>query len=460
MKMNKKIISALLVSGLFVSSASALELTNIDTAKDAFCIKADGVYLTSENYVYNNVLYVPLRDVAESLGAEVTWNEESRTIEITTGKEKSSKYNGEYFNKRVEAYTQLPAYFNSVKILIDSKELEDSAFIANDKTYVPINTIEKISSHIYLDQTTSSIRFYSPSYNTDGSFMTYGDKKVNKDDFMDILDFVYQGNPSGVLSDGFSTLDNYLLSNNALVNVASKSGIDMSEKTLNEFYKENSIADVSPVETLEDTDGVKEHILKYYYAYKNIGENVATLYTPTDEDLKKIFDTIPYATQTTLKAQHILISKDENGEGLEKIEELLKEAKKKDTDFTELMLKNSEDPGSQTQPEGYIFAEGEMVPEFYEAALNTPVGEISDVFESAYGYHILKKVAHWENGIPMDEIKDQLIASYSSLTLDENIKNEIINSDVWYNTKEATNEIVKILIEQQAKQEQSEDDKS
>ncbi len=459
-RFNKKAICAFLASGLILSNASAFEMTTINTAKDAFCIKADGKYLTSESYIYGNVLYLPVRDIAETLGCEVSWNNETRTVEVITGKEKSSKYNGEYFNKKVEAYTQLPAYFNSVKILIDGKELEDSAFIANDKTYVPVNTIEKISSHIYLDQLSASFRVYSKSYNTDDAFMTYGDKKVNKDDFMDIVDFIYQGNTSAVITDGFSSLDNYLLYNTALVNIAEKCGADMSEKALEEFYKENPIETLSPVEALENTDGVKENILKYYYAYKYISENIYKLYEPADEDLKAIFETLPYATKTTLKAQHILISKDEAGEGLKKIEGLLKEARKKGTDFTELMLANSEDPGSSSQPEGYIFAEGEMVEEFYEAALNTPVGEISDVFESDYGYHILKKVAHWENGIPFEEVKDQLVTSYNSLTLDNDIVNEIVKSDVWYNTNDATNEIFKIILEQQAQAEKSESDKS
>ncbi len=450
MKLNKKIFSAILASGILVTSAAAAEMTPIDAAKNAFCIKADGTYLSSENYVYNNAVYVPLRDVCEALGAEVLWDNDTRTITVTSGKEKSDKYNGEYFSQAAENLAQLPAYFDSVKIIIDGKETAGTSFILNDKTYVSADVIAQASSHIYLDRTTTSLRVYSDSYNTDDSFASYGDKKLTKEEFMEIVSFVYQGDITAPMSDGFAALDNYLLFNDAIVSVAKDAGIDMSEETLNEFYKEYPIEKVSPVEALENTDSVKENILNYYYAYKNLSEKMGTLYTPTDEELNEIYKTYPYANKLTLKAQHILISKDEAGEGLKKIESLLKEARKEGTDFTELMIANSEDPGSQSQPEGYIFSEGEMVDEFYEAALNTPVGEISDVFESTYGYHIVKKIAHWENGVPMEEIKDQLISVYSSIEVDEKLIEAIKNSDACYDTQAVTNEVVKIILEQQA----------
>ena len=58
--------------------------------------------------------------------------------------------------------------------------------------------------------------------------------------------------------------------------------------------------------------------------------------------------------------------------------------------FDELMNQYSEDSGLAAYPDGYIFSEGEMVPEFEEAvkALDENYG-LSDIVESDYGYHII-----------------------------------------------------------------------
>ena len=60
-------------------------------------------------------------------------------------------------------------------------------------------------------------------------------------------------------------------------------------------------------------------------------------------------------------------------------------------DFDKLMAEKGEDPGAAQSPNGYTFAKGQMVPEFEEAAFAMEVGTISDIVESSYGYHILKK---------------------------------------------------------------------
>lgn len=41
-----------------------------------------------------------------------------------------------------------------------------------------------------------------------------------------------------------------------------------------------------------------------------------------------------------------------------------------------------------------FFARGQMVPSFETVAFDTPIGEISDVFQTEFGYHILKLIDH------------------------------------------------------------------
>lgn len=63
------------------------------------------------------------------------------------------------------------------------------------------------------------------------------------------------------------------------------------------------------------------------------------------------------------------------------------------TFFDQLMNECSEDSGLLTNPDGYIFdATDSLVGGFREAALALAVGEISDVVETDYGYHIMLRL--------------------------------------------------------------------
>lgn len=63
--------------------------------------------------------------------------------------------------------------------------------------------------------------------------------------------------------------------------------------------------------------------------------------------------------------------------------------------FDDLMNEHSEDSGLESNPDGYTTQKGEMVAPFEEAALALKAGEISEVVESDFGYHIILR-------LPMD----------------------------------------------------------
>lgn len=57
--------------------------------------------------------------------------------------------------------------------------------------------------------------------------------------------------------------------------------------------------------------------------------------------------------------------------------------------FTQLADEYGEDPGRTTYPTGYTFGSGEMVQEFEDAAFALEEGQVSDIVEVSYGYHII-----------------------------------------------------------------------
>lgn len=454
----KKVKVATAIFGIVTAmsiTVNASEPAVLKTVKDAYNVKTNGFYINADNYVYNNNLYVPLRDLCESLGAEVLWDDETRTVTVNSGVNKTDKYKGEYEENRLltQNIADISVYPNTITLKLNGNDTETDNFILDGKTYVPFEIVSRLSEHYFVDNSSKSVKLYNEIFNSNNDYAYINGEKLSKDDLFDIVDFVYSGNISNALKDGFVSLDNYFTQSYSVIQTAESLNIDISEKTIEEFMKNSDITKIVSEKAKDYTDTAKKSIMKYFYAYNSLyNADLTSAFNPTEEELKDYYKTIKYSSNLTIKAQHILIEKGDNNEGLEKINELLKKAKEKDCDFTTLMLENSQDPGSQNQPGGYIFTEGEMVEEFYENALNTPVGEISDVFETSYGYHIVKKIAQWDNGIPFEEIKNDVISSYNSQKLDSVFLKGIADSDVYFNTKTVYNDVLKMLSADEEKQ--------
>jgi len=134
-----------------------------------------------------------------------------------------------------------------------------------------------------------------------------------------------------------------------------------------------------------------------------------------DEDVKTFYDDNPqyFEKPEQVRAAHILImtqdkSDEEEAAAKTKIEGLLKRAKAGE-DFAALAKEFSEDPGSKDNGGEYTFPRGQMVPPFEEAAFTLKDGEISDVVETEYGYHIIKKYEQLKaEKTPFEEVKDKI----------------------------------------------------
>ncbi len=124
-----------------------------------------------------------------------------------------------------------------------------------------------------------------------------------------------------------------------------------------------------------------------------------------------------FDTAEQVKASHILIKVDQNAEQATRdqkrafADELLGEAKA-GKDFAELARTYSDDKASAAKGGDLgLFTRGTMVPDFEQVAFDMEPGEISDLVETPFGFHIIKVDAYREGGIqPLDEVLDQVKA--------------------------------------------------
>ena len=118
-----------------------------------------------------------------------------------------------------------------------------------------------------------------------------------------------------------------------------------------------------------------------------------------------------YTTAEQVRASHILLKTEGKDEAVvkAKAEALLKQVKG-GADFAALAKKESEDDQSKAQGGDLdYFGRGRMVKEFEEVAFSLPIGQVSEVVKSSFGFHIIKVTDKKpEAKRSLDEVRPQI----------------------------------------------------
>jgi parvulin-like peptidyl-prolyl isomerase len=114
-----------------------------------------------------------------------------------------------------------------------------------------------------------------------------------------------------------------------------------------------------------------------------------------ENDVDQMVEVLKSRLGEAVKARHILIraGKKDDAKKRQAALEKAKSLKKQidgGADFEELARKNSDDSSAKTGGDLGYFSRGQMVPTFENAAFALPVGGVSDVVETPFGYHIIK----------------------------------------------------------------------
>jgi peptidyl-prolyl cis-trans isomerase D len=207
-----------------------------------------------------------------------------------------------------------------------------------------------------------------------------------------------------------------------------------AESTL-KLLKQKRVATISEIKTKDFIDQVKvdpAEVKAYYEKHKESLRNPeqvkieflllsASSLVPTiqvdDAEVKKFYDenASKFAGNEQRRASHILIgfgvsaSAEQKQAAKAKAEELLAAIKKNPKVFEELAVKNSQDPGSATKGGDLgSFGRGAMVKPFEDAAFAMKVGDVSNLVESEFGYHIIKLTEITGQSSDFESLKPQI----------------------------------------------------
>ena len=115
-----------------------------------------------------------------------------------------------------------------------------------------------------------------------------------------------------------------------------------------------------------------------------------------------------------VRASHILIGK--GSANAETKARLIRQKIGNEDDFNQACSECSDCPSNMRCGDLGYFRRGQMIPAIEEVAFSMRVGEISPVFSSSFGYHILMLTDHKQAApIPYDDIKDGLRARLVTL---------------------------------------------
>ncbi len=214
-----------------------------------------------------------------------------------------------------------------------------------------------------------------------------------------------------------------LIDNELLYQIAKEEGYGPSEEQLEAELKKTKgrFADEDSYKKALEQQGLSEDELKQELAKQmtkaEFEEDQFGDQTSVDSsEVKAFYEDNPkqFEQPEQIRASHILVKveKDATEEDKAAAKEKLQAAKKRIEDgeeFSEVAREVSEGPSSKRGGDLDYFGRGQMVPQFEEAAFNMEVGEISNIVETSFGYHLIKLTDHKEaSTVPFEEVEGDI----------------------------------------------------
>jgi len=341
--------------------------------------------------VINGRTLVPLRAIGDALSCEVGWDGETRTASLEYTIPETDKLS-DAMNEKNSALT----YADAAKEMQAKYSLDVLSPVPEyEKGVKYFEGVAAEKQKIYKKSADADISIEEyPIYATvNGDYVSYGEYEFFLSMYAD---------EEGKVSDEYKVLVDNAVKELAVSSVYAKENgvtVDKDLVSITDIYL-NNICYGMDIDTYSSITGISKETV-YSIAEKQALRNA--LYVKavdsgeidiSEEALKAKFDSMFY------NAKHILfktVDDDMNEYTYAKKKSVKKLADdtlkriKNGEDFDKLMVELSED--AESSHTGYIFTDGQMVTSFEEGVKALKVDEVSDVIESEYGYHIIKRLA-------------------------------------------------------------------
>lgn len=363
---------------------------------------------------------VPVRAIFEALGAEVDWNGDTRTAVSSKGDTKVSVQidNSVMKVNDADVVLDVPAQLIDNRTLVPVRAISEAYdcyvdWNGDKRTVIVVSDLAKTEIMKVNDISVSAGYFNYCMYLAQSSIAENLGTTVERISEMwntSLGDITFSQYISDIAADQVVMLA-------AAAGEAKKQGLKLEDEdvafieenlaTLRKSYEQEAeyFGELEKLGTSEDA--LRAYLTDSMYMNK-LYEKFEDQYGMKDAEIKKYLD------DNYVQAQHILISTDglddeQKAEKLKLAKTVLSKAKS-GADFDALVKEYGEDPGMEANPEGYLFTKGEMVPEFETAAFALKVGKISNLVETTYGYHIIKRVKSVYTDEIIKETRTALVA--------------------------------------------------
>lgn len=209
-----------------------------------------------------------------------------------------------------------------------------------------------------------------------------------------------------------------------LKNVATKKKIVVDQADIDTRFKqvrdqfptEDQFKQVLAANSLTP-ESLKEKMKEELLYGKVLESEVKEAPAPTDEEIQKFFDENKdqMKQEEQVTASHILIkvdskaTADDKAKAKQKLEGIRKDIVDKKVTFADAAKQNSDCPSKAKGGDLGSFGRGQMVPEFDQAAFALKVGELSNIVETQFGYHIIQVNDHKEaKDATLADMKDKI----------------------------------------------------